>query len=139
VGSASSGEWPLTATTESLVIDLLSPTWFVRHGAALGIIEILTAAGSRAGCRDGLDAAQQREANTDFLSGVAACLLVMLALDRYADFDSQVCSGVVQLARMHATRLTLVLLRLRLPPCVLLPPTLWLLLFPFFQRQQCRP
>ena len=84
------GEWPLAAITESLVADLLSPTWFVRHGCALGLIEILTVAGSVAGCCDGLDAAQQLAANADYLGGVAACLLVVLALDRYADFDSQV-------------------------------------------------
>ena len=87
---AISGEWPLAAITESLVADLLSPTWFVRHGCAMGLIEILSAAGSCAGCCDGLDAAQQLAANADFLGGVAACLLVVLALDRYADFDSQV-------------------------------------------------
>ena len=105
--STSSGEWPLTAVTESLVVDLLSPTWFVRHGAALGIIEIMTAAGPSAGCRDGLDAAQQRAANTDFLGGVAACLLVMLALDRYADFDSQVRFLQVKLCVGTPRRLTL--------------------------------
>jgi hypothetical protein len=87
---ALSGEWPLAANTESLVADILSPTWFVRHGCALGLIEILSAAGSCAGCCDGLDADKQRAANADFLGGVAACLLVVLALDRYADFDSQV-------------------------------------------------
>lgn len=87
---AISGEWPLAPLTESLVADILSPTWFVRHGCALGLIEILQAAGSCAGCCDGLDAEKQRAANADFLGGVAACLLVVLALDRYADFDSQV-------------------------------------------------
>ena len=87
---ALSGEWPLAAITDSLVADILSPTWFVRHGCALGIIEILSAAGSCAGCCDGLAADQQRAANADFLGGVAACLLVVLALDRYADFDSPV-------------------------------------------------
>lgn len=88
--SANSGDWPLAAITESLVADLLSPTWFVRHGCAMGLIEILSAAGSCAGCCDGLDTAQQLAANAEFLGGVAACLLVVLALDRYADFDSQV-------------------------------------------------
>jgi hypothetical protein len=88
--SALSGEWPLAAITDSLVADILSPTWFVRHGCALGLIEILSAAGSCAGCCDGLAADQQRAANADFLGGVAACLLVVLALDRYADFDSPV-------------------------------------------------
>jgi hypothetical protein len=87
---ALSGEWPLAAITESLVADLLSPTWFVRHGCALGLIEILSAVGSVAGCCDGLDAAQQHAANAEYLGGIAACLLVVLALDRYADFDSQV-------------------------------------------------
>jgi hypothetical protein len=90
-GGSHSGEWPLAAATESLVLDLLSPTWFIRHGCALGLIEILTVAGSCVGCCDGLDSAQQRAANADFLGGAAACLLVVLALDRYADFDSQVC------------------------------------------------
>jgi hypothetical protein len=90
-GGSHSGEWQLAAATESLVLDLLSPTWFIRHGCALGLIEILTVAGSCVGCCDGLDPAQQRAANADFLGGAAACLLVVLALDRYADFDSQVC------------------------------------------------
>jgi len=108
--STSSGEWPLTAVTESLVVDLLSPTWFVRHGAALGIIEIMTAAGPSAGCRDGLDAAQQRAANTDFLGGVVACLLVMLALDRYADFDSQTDAAPVRVAAANALSVVVPLL-----------------------------
>jgi TATA-binding protein-associated factor len=94
---ATIGEWPLTANTESLVTDLLSPTWYIRHGSALGLIEILSSAGSFAGCRDGLDSTQQRAANANFLSGIAACLLMVLALDRYADFDSQVQLCFLQL------------------------------------------
>jgi hypothetical protein len=113
VSSVPSGEWPLAAITESLVADVLSPTWFVRHGCALGLIEIISAAGSSAGCCDGLAAEQQRAANADFLGGVAACLLVVLALDRYADFDSPVvghakihCMCSVTIAHTHP-RLTL--------------------------------
>jgi hypothetical protein len=78
----------------------------VRHGCALGLIEILSAAGSCAGCSDGLDADMQRAANADFLGGAAACLLVVLALDRYADFDSQVHDSRTSPARVLNDALT---------------------------------
>lgn len=45
----SPGEWPFTLICALLLSDLFSPTWEVRHGAALGLRELFKAQGSGGG------------------------------------------------------------------------------------------
>lgn len=44
-----SGAWPFAALCEQLCVDILSPVWEVRHGAAVAMREILRSQAASAG------------------------------------------------------------------------------------------
>lgn len=44
-----SGAWPFAAVCEQLCVDVLSPVWEVRHGAAVALREILRSQAASAG------------------------------------------------------------------------------------------
>jgi TATA-binding protein-associated factor len=43
------GEWPFSKLVEAMGVDLFSPSWEVRHGAAMGLREILKTQGAAGG------------------------------------------------------------------------------------------
>ncbi|CAG8552936.1 1718_t:CDS:10, partial [Gigaspora rosea] len=67
-----SNEWPFENVCESLCVALFNPCWEVRHGACIGLREILKVHGHGAGRRE----------------DVAIRLLCVFALDRFGDFVS---------------------------------------------------
>ncbi|KAI9209494.1 uncharacterized protein BJ171DRAFT_487176 [Polychytrium aggregatum] len=81
-------EWPFEGLCEQLLLDLFSPTWEVRHGAAIGLREIIKNHGSGAGKLVGLSEAINAQRHLNWLEDVACRLLCVLALDRFADFIS---------------------------------------------------
>lgn len=72
-----------------VLICIWSPNWEARHGAAIGLREVLRKHGSGAGKT--LDAKSEAELdaqNTAFLDDCAIRLLCVFALDRFCDFVS---------------------------------------------------
>ena len=107
-----SGNWPFQQLCDQLCVDLLSPLWEVRHGAALALREILSSqAGSAAvtapladppggwtaaggsgktnlGVVSGADVYAAVTANNAFLEDCCIHMLCTLALDRFGDYVS---------------------------------------------------
>ncbi|KAI8620249.1 hypothetical protein BC830DRAFT_1100132 [Chytriomyces sp. MP71] len=79
-------EWPFEGLCEQLCIDLFHPRWEVRHGAALGLMEIIKHRGGGAGKALGLTSARNAALHAAWLEDVCLRVLCVLALDRFADF-----------------------------------------------------
>ena len=80
------GEWPFRLVVDTLSVDLFSPTWETRHGAALGLRELLKTQGSGGGkvqLASHQDNAKMHKAWCDDMS---IKLLCVFALDRLGDF-----------------------------------------------------
>ncbi|GAA5967385.1 hypothetical protein JCM11641_000529 [Rhodosporidiobolus odoratus] len=82
------GEWPWRTTVERLSVGLLSPTWETRHGAALGLREVLRLQGGGGGKLEGLSVNANEERLRDWCGEVVAKLLRVFALDRFGDYVS---------------------------------------------------
>ncbi|KAJ3416125.1 btaf1 RNA polymerase II, B-TFIID transcription factor-associated, 170kDa [Chytridiales sp. JEL 0842] len=79
-------EWPFEGLCEQLCLDLFSPYWEIRHGAALGLREVLKTHGGGAGKILGLSKLTNNERHKNWSEDVAIRLLCVLALDRFADY-----------------------------------------------------
>ncbi|KAI9328933.1 SNF2 family N-terminal domain-containing protein [Obelidium mucronatum] len=82
----SNDEWPFEGLCEQLCIDLFNPRWEVRHGAALGLMEVIKHHGSGAGKITGVDRATNQKLHEAWLEDVSIRILCVLALDRFADY-----------------------------------------------------
>jgi TATA-binding protein-associated factor len=82
----SGDEWPFEGLCEQLCLDLFSPYWEIRHGAALGLREVLKTHGAGAGKLVGLLKATNETRHRQWVEDVAIRLLCVLALDRFADY-----------------------------------------------------
>ncbi|KAL4398867.1 TATA-binding protein-associated factor Mot1 [Malassezia pachydermatis] len=80
------GEWPFRALAEFLSVELFSPTWEVRHGAALGLRELFRTQGSGGGKTLGASSTANQEAHAAWCEDLAVRLLCVFALDRLGDF-----------------------------------------------------
>lgn len=80
--------WPFTTLCEYLLVDLFDSAWETRHGAAMGLREILRLHGSTAGQRAGTTGSRNHEANIAWLDNAACHIVCLLTLDRFADFGS---------------------------------------------------
>ena len=92
-GGGGGGQWVLGSLYDQLVSDLLSPSWERRHGAALGLRELLKQHGQSGG-RQGEEGGEGgEEAHQAWLEDLLVRLLTVMALDRFGDFvgDSVVC------------------------------------------------
>ncbi|CAG8585707.1 17161_t:CDS:10, partial [Cetraspora pellucida] len=83
-----SNEWPFENVCESLCVALFNPCWEVRHGACIGLREILKVHGHGAGRRVGLTKTENEFRHNKWLEDVAIRLLCVFALDRFGDFVS---------------------------------------------------
>lgn len=89
------GEWPWRAVVERLSVGLLAPGWETRHGASLGLREILRLQASGGGKLEGVSHAQNAELHRVWVEDLAARLLCVFALDRFGDYVSdQVREGL---------------------------------------------
>ncbi|KAJ3219778.1 TATA-binding protein-associated factor mot1 [Dinochytrium kinnereticum] len=87
LGVFSSGdEWPFEGLCEQLCLDLFDFTWEIRHGAAIGLREILKVHGSGPGRLIGLPVSSNEKRHQRWLEDLSIRLLCVLALDRFADF-----------------------------------------------------
>ncbi|KAM0788287.1 hypothetical protein ACM66B_001433 [Microbotryomycetes sp. NB124-2] len=82
------GEWPWKGPIERLAVGLVSPLWETRHGAALGLKEILRLQGCSGGKSAGLSHDQNRAQHAAWCEDIAARLLCVFALDRFGDYLS---------------------------------------------------
>eukprot|EP00887_Chlorella_sp_A99_P001519 scaffold8.g1519.t1 len=112
------GKWPFQALCDQLCLDVLHPQWEVRHGAAVGLREVLLSQAGAAGVHAPVAAEQQLQgsgagwsapggsgrlalgpvspadaagaaaANRTWLEDCASHLLCVLALDRFGDYLS---------------------------------------------------
>ncbi|PKI84186.1 Mot1p [Malassezia vespertilionis] len=83
---AKPGEWPFRALTELLSVELFSPTWESRHGAALGLREIFRTQGSGGGKKMGESLDTNTNLHHAWAEDLAVRLLCVFALDRLGDF-----------------------------------------------------
>ncbi|KAK5209566.1 TATA-binding protein-associated factor mot1 [Exophiala xenobiotica] len=83
-----SHDWPFDVMCDFLSIDLFDPTWEIRHGAAMGLREVLRVHGRGAGRRYGRSRDENDRANRRWLDDLACRLLCVLMLDRFGDYVS---------------------------------------------------
>lgn len=81
-------EWPYERLCEFLKIDVFDPQWEIRHGAALGLREILRVHGAGAGRLRGKTRAENDVLNQRWLDDMACRLCCVLMLDRFTDYAS---------------------------------------------------
>ncbi|RMZ90626.1 hypothetical protein DV736_g2140, partial [Chaetothyriales sp. CBS 134916] len=83
-----SSEWPYEVMCDFLSNDLFDPAWEIRHGAAMGLREILRTDGRGAGRRFSKPWTQNEKANIRYLDDLSCRLLCVLMLDRFGDYVS---------------------------------------------------
>ncbi|KAM0754707.1 hypothetical protein T439DRAFT_368083, partial [Meredithblackwellia eburnea MCA 4105] len=109
------GEWPWRGTVEKLKLGLLSSNWETRHGAALGLKEVLRLQGVSGGKIAGLNLKANEERYRFWCEDLAAKLLFVFALDRFGDYVSD---HVVAPVREAAAQALATLLPAMLPSSV---------------------
>ncbi|KDQ59577.1 hypothetical protein JAAARDRAFT_77653 [Jaapia argillacea MUCL 33604] len=82
------GCWIWDGVVKILEVDLFSPAWEVRHGAALALRELLKIQGKYGGMRDGLSQMENDFAHERWCNDLAARFLCVFVLDRFGDFVS---------------------------------------------------
>lgn len=83
-----STEWPFESICDLLCLDLFSPSWEIRHGAGIGLRDILKIQGSGAGRIVGSPKAENDVRHHEWLEDLAIRLLCVFSLDRFGDFVS---------------------------------------------------
>ncbi len=81
-------EWPYDRLCEFLTVDLFDPQWEIRHGAAMGLREIVRVHGEGAGRQGGKTRAENDRLNQAWLDDLACRLCCVFMLDRFADYVS---------------------------------------------------
>ncbi|KAI0115018.1 hypothetical protein F4814DRAFT_448855 [Daldinia grandis] len=81
-------EWPYERLCEFLKIDIFDTQWETRHGAALGLREILRVHGAGAGRLRGKSRVENDAFNRKWLDDMACRLCCVLMLDRFTDYAS---------------------------------------------------
>jgi TATA-binding protein-associated factor len=80
-------EWPLERFCDELCVELFDKSWQVRHGAALGLRDVLKLHAEGAGKRADAPLPVQMEDNRLWFEDCAIRLICVLMLDRFADFS----------------------------------------------------
>lgn len=81
-------EWPFERLCEFLMVDLFDPQWETRHGAAMGLREIVRVHGAGAGRVRGKTRAENDALNQRWLDDLACRLCCVFILDRFGDYVS---------------------------------------------------
>ncbi|KAK4541751.1 TATA-binding protein-associated factor mot1 [Oleoguttula mirabilis] len=87
-GEEEGNEWPFERLCEFLTVDLFDPQWEIRHGAAMGLREIVRVHGAGAGRRAGKTLAENDQLNVGWLDDLACRICCVFMLDRFADYVS---------------------------------------------------
>jgi TATA-binding protein-associated factor len=81
-------EWPFERLLEFLTIDLFDHMWEIRHGAAMGIREVIRVHGAGAGRLRGKSRDQNDLLNRRWLEDLSCRLCCVFMLDRFGDYVS---------------------------------------------------
>ncbi len=81
-------EWPYERLSDFLKVDLFDPQWETRHGAAMGLRELIRVHGGGAGREKGKTCKENDDLNRKWLNDLACRLCCVLMLDRFTDFSS---------------------------------------------------
>lgn len=81
-------EWPYERLCELLMVNLFDSSWEVRHGASLGLREIIRVHGHGAGRVRGKSRVENDRLNRQWLDDLACRLCCVLTLDRFGDYVS---------------------------------------------------
>ncbi|KAF8445155.1 putative TBP associated factor [Terfezia claveryi] len=81
-------EWPFERLCELLLVDLFDPNWEIRHGAAMGIREVVRVHGRGAGRVRGKSRSENDILNQKWLEDLACRLCCIFMLDRFGDYVS---------------------------------------------------
>ncbi|KZV99116.1 hypothetical protein EXIGLDRAFT_258645 [Exidia glandulosa HHB12029] len=102
------GAWIWDGLVRVLEIDLFSPAWEIRHGAALALREVVKTQGAAGGMQSGQSSAVNAVAHEKWCNDLAAKLLCIFVLDRFGDFVSdQVVAPVRETASQTLASLLL--------------------------------
>ncbi|KAI0078954.1 SNF2 chromatin remodeling protein [Panus rudis PR-1116 ss-1] len=82
------GHWIWDGLVKVLEVDLFSPAWEVRHGAAMALRELLKSQGRFGGMQVGLPWEENEIAHEKWCNDLAVKLLCIFVLDRFGDFVS---------------------------------------------------
>ncbi|KAG8771746.1 TATA-binding protein-associated factor mot1 [Ceratobasidium sp. 428] len=85
---AGEGEWVWGGVVRLLELDLFSPMWEVRHGAAMGLREIVKVQGGAGGMKVDLSSHENALLHEAWCNALAAKFLCVFVLDRFGDFIS---------------------------------------------------
>lgn len=81
-------EWPFEKLCEILAVDLFDASWEIRHGAAMGLREIIRSHGTGAGRMRGQSRSENNKLNAAWLDDLACRYCCVLMLDRFGDYIS---------------------------------------------------
>ncbi|KAK2591228.1 TATA-binding protein-associated factor mot1 [Conoideocrella luteorostrata] len=81
-------EWPYERLCDFLKIDIFDPSWETRHGAAMGLRDIVRVHGGCAGRILGKTKQDNDNLNRKWLDDLACRLCCVLMLDRFTDYSS---------------------------------------------------
>ncbi|EKM55940.1 uncharacterized protein PHACADRAFT_144887 [Phanerochaete carnosa HHB-10118-sp] len=80
------GRWVWDGLVKMLEVDLFSPAWEVRHGAAMALRELLKSQGKFGGMKAGLSWEENEIAHEKWCNDLAVKFLCVFVLDRFGDF-----------------------------------------------------
>ncbi|KAH9223966.1 putative helicase mot1 [Leptodontidium sp. 2 PMI_412] len=106
------GEWPYERLCEFLMVDLFDPQWETRHGAAMGLREIIRVHGGGAGRVKGRTRPENDTLNRRWLDDLACRLCCVFMLDRFGDYVSDTVVAPIR----ETVGQTLGALLIHLPP-----------------------
>lgn len=78
--------WPFQGVYELLITDMFSETWETRHGAVLGLRELIKKHGKGAGRVKRRSLEENNQKNRQTLEDLASRLLTLFATDRFGDY-----------------------------------------------------
>ncbi|OJD36271.1 tbp associated factor [Diplodia corticola] len=81
-------EWPYDRLCEVLTVDLFDPNWEIRHGAAMGLREVVRVHGAGAGRQHGKTRRQNDLQNQRWLDDMSCRICCVFMLDRFGDYVS---------------------------------------------------
>ena len=81
-------EWPFERLCDILAVDLFDHNWEIRHGAAMGLREVIRVHGGGAGREYGKTRTVNDELNSIWLDDLACRYCCVLMLDRFGDYVS---------------------------------------------------
>lgn len=81
-------EWPFERLCEYLMVDMFDHSWEVRHGAAMGIRDVLRVHGAGAGREPGKSKETNDALNRRWLDDLASRICCVFMLDRFGDYIS---------------------------------------------------